>query len=987
MPSFMESLVQHREAILLGEFGALLHMFGKASSEFLVANSIEGGARDSHQELKHLGALEQVLRATLLRDRFAFTVEGAIEKLTCDFTDFITKYKGSQPDSHLLRLFNTCHRMTSADEKGVVRRPQSIHYMRIVTPFGREARRVEVDRIDELRQRMAEDLARSLEEYQRSRQTVESFRERAIEILRPGMSAALGETREPANDVTLWAQSYGVASLYKSCLAALAIGQSPCPKKNGDWDYENVRWRLLGVGWNGLGFVQRGRKPADMLRRQEILGEVRRELQRWLEVTYPVGNLFYADLNGAFFTFPGVDHNAASELVAEAVRQLVDTIRCISDNELWPFFTLSRPRRTLTVIAREIQNRDALASAPCVAVVLSIEDENAGPLSRHECLLVPGPSLPPPQPGADVCPVCQFRTKPATSEMCGVCQDRRKGRLARWQERPAGETIWVDEIADANNRMALLTLKFDLARWLSGEWFTTILSQTFDEWFSSARLRRLKQNQQLWRKVQKLLSPASPASDFTTAARLIEYCATDPTADTGFKAPLLSTFFEDIQINQHEYVARLEQLLQRIDESGARPLSSAELVQHIFTQNASPGRLLRVWEAAADFLDGLIARLRSGDILKHPERLRFRTSGGVAGVEDGETYRIIVPGLEGGPLVVFAVNSREFLTVDCLEKFRFGQGKKLTGAEAVRTALSKSGVQSWREEATGILVSGFTPIEDVEVSGRYLPFAVLSRSPVSSQILLPAGRVPKALEALLDLEAEHFELVRGKLVLHVGVLVTKRKFPLYALLEAGQQIVGHPGLGEGCMQHPWWRTQSVNDFYHCYPTKQPDGRGHGVASLAPMAVDRQYWLTTGFFDFDFMGATIDRHRLRYQIAPNAVRPSIAYGWLQPRPTPLHRLREMFTLWALLCNVGPTQRHQIEAALAGKLEQWRAVGQESRGVFLRFAQAVLRDAFGEGWFTALQDRDRQLLLRSATNGLLLDTIEFFEHVVKGEVAYE
>jgi hypothetical protein len=90
---------------------------------------------------------------------------------------------------------------------------------------------------------------------------------------------------------------------------------------------------------------------------------------------------------------------------------------------------------------------------------------------------------------------------------------------------------------------------------------------------------------------------------------------------------------------------------------------------------------------------------------------------------------------------------------------------------------------------------------------------------------------------------------------------------------------------------------------------------------------------------------------------------------------------MFEIWRLLCKVSPTQRHQIEAALSSKLEQWRAVGDESRAVFEKFARAVLSDGFGE---KSLPDQDRQLLQRAAVDGLLLDTIQFFEHVVKGEV---
>lgn len=987
MADLLTSLEQHREAILLGEFGGLLHMFGKASSEFLRAHSLEGDPKDdSHQDLKHLGGFAPLLQTTTLTGRFAFTVGAANEKLAGDFTDFIRKYKGTGPDSHLLRLFNTCHRMTSADEKGVVRRKQSISSMRVATPFGRTVRTITTNDIDNVRMKMCQDLAEALSEYLRGQETVNVFRERAVRILRPGLSLALGETREPANDVTLWAQSAGVASLYKSCLAAVAMGHDPCPRTTTGWDYDKMQWRLLGIGWNGLAFLQRGRKAADILRRREIIDTVLERLGGLLEVTYPVGNLFYKDLNGAFFTFPGIDQNTAETLMAEAGPDLVRVVREASDNELWPFFTLSRPRRTLTIIAREIRVRDKLAAAPCIAALLSIENDQPGAPVRTERLLAPGPPAPLPSgKDEDVCPVCRFRSKPSVQDACKVCQDRRAGRQEKWLSQAEGQTIWVSEIADANNRMALLTLRFDLSRWLSGEWFTTIFTQTFDEWFNGERMQRLRQNQQQWHRLARLHSRSSPGPDAGTATAILEHCITDLSRDPGFKASLLRTFFDDIDIPQQQFQMHVENLRSRTDEAGAPQLTADALGSLVFTQNPSPGRLARTWEAAQAFIADVIAKIRDEVFSTRPERLRFQTITEVSGVENGGTYRVAVPDLEGGPVVVLALSRREFLTIDCLDKFRWSNDRKLTGVQAVRRALEAKGIQSWRDEDTGDLVAGSTEVRVGPATERYLPFAVLADSPVFSQLLLPASRIPDVLKIILDLEDNHFVAVRGKLALHAGILVAKRKFPLYTLLEAGQQILNHPAFGEGYQRDAWFPTDGGGEFYRCYPTEKPAAGRHRITTLAPLTAGCQYWLTNGYFDFDFLGGTVDRHRLQYKAASPPVRPTVTYGWLEPRPIPLHRLREMFAIWRLLCKLGPTQRHQMEAALSTKLDQWRAVGDESRVVFETFADAVLRDAFGGKLWNAMREQDRQLLQSSAVDGLLLDTIQFFEHVVKGEFA--
>ncbi len=985
MAELLNLLTNHREAILLGELGALLHMFGKASSEFLTANSAEGGATDSHQDVKHLGALEPQLRDQALKDRFAFTVASTREKLTGDFTDFITKYKGTGPDSRLLKLFNTCHRMTSADEKGVVRRKQSVKNMRISTPFGRAVCTVVPNQVDRIRKKMAEELAEALRKFLGGAQNIEDLRRRAIEILRPGMSETLGETREPANDVTLWDQSYGVASLYKSTLAALAIGKDPCPRRNGDWDYDNLRWRLLGVGWNGLGFIQRGRKAADILRRQEIIDEIREALRSLLEETYPIGNLFYFDINGVFFTLPGIDRQTSIDLMTDLGPKLVQVVRDSSDKDLWPFLTLSQARRTLTAIAREIDVRDQFAAIPSIAPILSLESEQPDLGQREEEFFTAGPALRAPAAREEICPVCRFRSKPIRDETCAICEARRSGRQSKWRNNPEGETIWVDEIADAKNRMALLTLRFDLSRWLSGEWLTTILSQTYAEWLSGSRMPGVLGNPQQRSKVEKVVS--APTADATTVTKLLEHCLTAPSADTGFKARLLSTFFEDIGIGQAEYARHLESLRGRVENDPNYQLAAEDLARLVFTQNASPGRLRRIWEASEDFLGSFVNGLRDGVFADRPKRLSFRTGTAVAGVSPGQTYRLKVPGLEGGPVIVLSLSQQDFLTVDSLGKFKFRQGStQWQGAEAVERALRNQGIQSWQDEATGRTVAGVAFVEEVRDATSYLPIAVLAKSPVFCQVLLPAVSVPDSLKCLLKLEEEHFAAVRGKLPLHVGVLVAKRKLPLYALLEAGQQILNHSAFSVGRLQKPWWQAVCGSVFYQHYPTEPPGARGHRLTALSVVGNVNQMWLTPGYFDFDLLGATTDRHRLQYQAASQPVRHSVAYGPIRPRPMPLHRLRGLFEVWELLKSLTPTQRHQVEAALSSKLEQWRAVEQLDE-VFGAFAKAVLCDAFGERWTKHLQPKDRDLLLQSARDGLLLDCLQLFEHVVKGELSHE
>jgi hypothetical protein len=60
------------------------------------------------------------------------------------------------------------------------------------------------------------------------------------------------------------------------------------------------------------------------------------------------------------------------------------------------------------------------------------------------------------------------------AEACEHCLKRRGSRIAEWLDHPQ-RTIWLDELADHNGRVALLVGKFGLDGWLSGDLAQTML--------------------------------------------------------------------------------------------------------------------------------------------------------------------------------------------------------------------------------------------------------------------------------------------------------------------------------------------------------------------------------------------------------------------------------------------------------------------------------------------------------------------------------
>ena len=64
--------------------------------------------------------------------------------------------------------------------------------------------------------------------------------------------------------------------------------------------------------------------------------------------------------------------------------------------------------------------------------------------------------------------------------MCKSCDERREGRVKDWIEKPK-RTIWVGEVADENNRVALIIGQFEMTKWFNGRYVDSLLTQSFHD--------------------------------------------------------------------------------------------------------------------------------------------------------------------------------------------------------------------------------------------------------------------------------------------------------------------------------------------------------------------------------------------------------------------------------------------------------------------------------------------------------------------------
>jgi CRISPR-associated Csx11 family protein len=377
---------------------------------------------------------------------------------------------------------------------------------------------------------------------------IDSLRKSLTNILKINFSHALGETRIPSNDITLWDHSYSTASLFKPILAGMTCGKY---QNNSD-----IQWRIFGISWNGIEFINQGRKIADIKTRSKIIEDIKANLKGKFECEIPIGNVIYEDINGIYFTFPNLD-NDSENLAIECSQIALEDIRKESDYELWPFFLLSDSTKTLTIITNLLNHASKKRTIPKMSPILFVEDkkknsweekiiENQFDLDELRVKKIDEIKENKTDAKIDVCPVCGQRPKTSEMERCKVCEDRRMGRLGDWLISPE-KTIWTTEVADKNNRVALLSFSFYLDNWLNGTMIGTIFSQTYNDWFCSNRSKNFFKNKQNINKLKKYKIDINDTL-FNLSKNLLKIITDgNITKDAGFKSSLINTFYEDIQ--------------------------------------------------------------------------------------------------------------------------------------------------------------------------------------------------------------------------------------------------------------------------------------------------------------------------------------------------------------------------------------------------------------------------------------------------------
>lgn len=810
VPQAVSLLKEFRPFLLLCEAIGLFHMAGKAKMDFLKYQADQIPNYDytewPNTKVGDPDLLSKILGSSPLPQHLHS------DFLPGSWCELIKQHAGSSGKG-LLGLLQAAHGMTSGIEKQSYP-PERVRYLAQKAPhlwlssaFGTPERNLLTNPpdvltdegwnrlIDEIRGTFKEAL--DLKDKNADVDAWIAWRNRLVgsaAFIRTAFLSTLAETRLPNNDVTLWDQSYVAAALFKSAIAGALLDSQFSPSDQRI--KSNIRWRLLTVGIGSDYYEARAVKIGDWTGTARILEEFFERVQHLIEVELALGSLIYRDTHVCIFTFPGEPKSQqppASWIESKDfswqkwLEGQIDALARAYDLETPPYCSLSAPTRSLVPIVKARHDADLSLSIP---------------VHRHWLPRTKG------QDSGHVCPVCNLRRNgdPSSKDRpCEICLERRAHRLRDWLEGKLGsDTIWLDEVADSNNRLALITMQLDVVPWLEGERIDSLRAQAIPEW--------LKHNPDL----DKHLGQAqTPETAFTRLYRYVQskisqFNKDDPVLkalNQGFKyTQNWPTFFADI-----------------VEDRTKEPLNwnsltydkrAAWLCHQLLRKLPAPGRIYRFWRQSQAFFESLYHDF-SKISADHPNNWRVKRLGLVPKNKEGLSTNHLYESVIDHQPCTFLFDGSKLITTTNLARL-FSNQATFT---KLQTTLNLSDPDDPRRLSIQV------EIEDVDQAKDYLsnyhPVIRLELSPLRFRILVPLEAASACVDHAIREWNQQFARVKDRLPLHIGVVAFPNKMSFQAVLEMVRTI--EKMLESSCQTEIWTvlETHPQNNYIEI-EMKRPD---------------------------------------------------------------------------------------------------------------------------------------------------------------------
>jgi hypothetical protein len=369
------------------------------------------------------------------------------------------------------------------------------------------------------------------------------------------------------------------------------------------------------------------------------------------------------------------------------------------------------------------------------------------------------------------------------------------------------DTIWIDEIADSNDRVALLTFSLDIEPWLDGTRIDSFRAQCISEWYlNNKKLARIIDNQIKDKRgrhnIERLL--------VAYFEKRIRVPPRDPSEDPIIPNMFVGAKKEDSPSSSNS-IKSLEFLFSRMVVDRAHqvrwdslsPLKNANwFIFQAFRKNSSPGRVHRFWRQTEAFFQDRQHEFRE-ICARDPNRWRVHRL-------------ILIP----DPTTPTDWEDNEIYNArwhDAPLELLYRQGKFLTVCNLARSF----GSEKTKDELKGKTLNlrddkgheRALKIEDVSddlgTLGIYHPIIPLDLSPLRFRVVMPLEVASECVDNVIAAWKDEFGRVWDRLPLRVGVVAFPRMMPFQAVIEATRRIEDE--LQERSERSETWRIADSKD--------------------------------------------------------------------------------------------------------------------------------------------------------------------------------
>ena len=628
------------------------------------------------------------------------------------------------------------------------------------TVFGHETL-LPVDRFDDKRKALYYKLNYILPIYLKNYQYSE--RSEIFGVAKDAFESALTDTNRPANDITLWQHSYVTAALTKVFFNHFLIYGEKLNR-------ENAVFSLIGFGWDGLSFISRGHKIGDITGKKTIIKKLKEEIKKVLEYKYPLGMNVYDDDNGMYFVAPAIKEafSEYEELLSLIIKDVAGIANEITGGEIQPAFTKKVDKTNfLMEIVESINDLKQKSAYPYTS------GERAAWMAEW----VAGENN-------TVCAICSKR--PVISNNYNICSICRERRVLSQKDREIEQSIFSDEIADKNGRLALLVAKFNLEPWLKGDMLWSLfvkeaksLKQALMHLGNIEDIK--KEDGDRKETIVKMIGKIEGFNyNYEKIKKHIDECKKDTEFGRAISF-LFDRHWKELKTPKWEGLKNWVEKLSKRLEIETRFRRKPDIDTFLLTKNHTPSRLLNVWNTTRDFLAEIfnLQRLEDNELISSFRRIRLRLER-----EDclKSEYAIYEADVEGKRLELFRDGKNVFLV---------NQSYKNADIEGIRNEWERRTIRikaSEFEKSTSEIIE--TKVKEIVQDDKDIyPIRIITTTPDILMAIVPADRAVSLSDYIYDQYKKHFGKVIGRLPFSIGSIFSPKKMPMFIVLDSGRRML------------------------------------------------------------------------------------------------------------------------------------------------------------------------------------------------------